>query len=164
MSNFEISTSDLGAGGVDFLTLAAAPPVAGRPLGESGTVDPAGGGAQPGTTSPPPGGFGQMLPMLVMLMLLLFVFTAFGGRKEKKKRAEMLSSLRRMDEVQTVGGIIGTISSISDDEITLKVDQANNTKLRFSRGSVQKVLRAARGTAPETSETAEMPEPEKIGA
>jgi preprotein translocase subunit YajC len=48
----------------------------------------------------------------------------------------MLQSLKKNDRVQTVGGIFGTIVDIGDNEITLKVDESNNTKIRISPNAI----------------------------
>ena len=39
-------------------------------------------------------------------------------------------TLAKNDKVRTIGGIIGTVVDIKDDEITLKVDESNNTKIK----------------------------------
>ena len=53
----------------------------------------------------------------------------------------MLSSLEKGDKVQTAGGIIGTITDLKDTEVTLKVDENTNTKMKFARSAVSTVLR-----------------------
>lgn len=123
-------------------THAAAPPIAGRagtPT-QPGTGVPAGGGAPPA-----PQGMGFMWLALLGIMLGMIVITSMSGRKERKRRAEMLSSLKRHDRVQTVGGIIGSIAEVREDEVVLKVDEATNTKLRIARASIQSVLKKASG-------------------
>ncbi len=129
-------------------TLAAAPPVVGggeRPT-QTGTsaqpLGPANGQAQQA-----PGGMGpnMLLFMFIPLFLLLILMSTFGARKEKKKRAELLASLGRYDRVLTMGGVIGTIVEIKDDEIVLKVDESTNTKIHFSRGAVQSILKKGPG-------------------
>ncbi len=100
-----------------------------------------------------------MLGLLVFMM----VTSMMSGRKEKKKRAEMMSSLKKRDRVQTVGGIIGTIVELKGDEIVLKVDEGSNTRIRFARTAVQSVVKYGRGEGesaePEESEASESLEP-----
>lgn len=128
-------------------TLATAPPVIGggsRPA-ETGTTQsivPAGGAGQPNQA--PTMGNGLLL-MFIPLFLLLILMSSLGARKEKKKRMEMLNALGRYDQVQTMGGMIGTIVEIKGDEIVLKVDEATNTKIHFARSAVQSVLKSHRG-------------------
>lgn len=52
----------------------------------------------------------------------------------------MVQSLEKNDKVRTIGGIIGTVVDIKDDEITLKVDEASNTKIRIASSAIGKNL------------------------
>ena len=48
----------------------------------------------------------------------------------------MVQSLTKNDRVQTIGGIIGTVVDIKEDEITLKIDESNNTKIKILRTAI----------------------------
>ena len=61
-------------------------------------------------------------------------------RQTDKKRTNMLSSLKRGDKVQTIGGILGTVVEARDTDVLLKVDESSNTKIRFSRSAIHRVL------------------------
>ena len=52
----------------------------------------------------------------------------------------MIQSLDKNDRVRTIGGIIGTVIDVKDDEVVLKVDESNNTKIRVSASSIGKNL------------------------
>ena len=68
-------------------------------------------------------------------------FLMFNGqRKEKKRRAELLSAIKKGDRVQTVGGAIGTVTDIRDNDITVRVDDNTGTRIRFARSAVQTIL------------------------
>jgi preprotein translocase subunit YajC len=110
---------------------------------------PAGGapaGAQaPGATTgggkPPAGNpLGFMLPLFIVLggVILLQIF---ASRKQEKKRRELLNSVKKYDKVVTLGGIIGTVVELRDDEVVLKVDEHSSTKIRFTRSAIQQVIR-----------------------
>ncbi len=64
--------------------------------------------------------------MFVVMYLLLFR----GPRKKQQEHLRMVKSLQKNDKVQTIGGIIGIVVDVKDDEITLKVDENNNTKIK----------------------------------
>jgi preprotein translocase subunit YajC len=68
---------------------------------------------------------------------MFFMFQ--GPRKRQKEQQKMMQSLKKNDRVQTVGGIRGTIVDIRDDEIVLKVDESNNTKLRVIPAAISKL-------------------------
>jgi len=84
---------------------------------------------------------GSELWIGVLLMLVVFyAIMLSGSRKEKKKRREMLASIKKGDRVMTIGGMIGTVVNVKEDEVVLKVDESTNTKASFVRGAIQKVL------------------------
>ncbi|MFN0012464.1 MAG: preprotein translocase subunit YajC [Phycisphaerales bacterium] len=89
------------------------------------------------------------------LFIFLILTSVLGGRKEKKKRAELLNALARNDRVQTIGGVIGTVVEMRDDEVVLRVDENTNTRITFSKGSVQQILRKANGSANTPSATSQ---------
>lgn len=90
----------------------------------------------------PPEPFGGMgLPLMLLVFLaLMFGMTMFGQRKEKKKRAAMLASMKKNDKVVTIGGIIGTVVEVKDNEVIVKVDESSNTRMRFSRSAIQGII------------------------
>lgn len=98
----------------------------------------------PVTTQPPPPGWFQLLsgplfPLMIgVLILYLFVFRS--KRQQDRKRTDMLSSLKRGDRVQTIGGILGTVVEARDTDVLLKVDESSNTKIRFSRSAIHRVI------------------------
>ncbi|MHC4530564.1 MAG: preprotein translocase subunit YajC, partial [Planctomycetota bacterium] len=61
-----------------------------------------------------------------------------GPQKQKQQRRKLIQSLKKNDRVLTAGGIIGTIVDIKDEEVVLKVDEANNTKVRVLPGAISK--------------------------
>ena len=74
----------------------------------------------------------------IALMLLIFYFLLYRPQKKaQKEREEMLSSLKVGSRVITIGGIYGTIVSLSDDIIVLKI--ADKVEIEIARGSVNGV-------------------------
>jgi len=97
------------------------------------------------TTGGRPPTMWDMLPMFAM-MAMIFYFLLFRPQgKERKRREAMLSAIKKNDKVVTAGGIIGTVTSTRDDEITLKVDESTNTKITFSSAAIQKVVTVSAG-------------------
>ena len=77
-----------------------------------------------------------------LLGLLVFYVIALRPEVAKRKQHEKLvSSLKKNDRVVTVGGIVGSVASVSEDgkEVTLKVD--DNTRLRFMSNYIGTVLK-----------------------
>jgi preprotein translocase subunit YajC len=87
----------------------------------------------------PPPGAGSLWIWLLPLALI-FIMLSMGGRKEKKKHAKMMATLAKGDRIRTVGGILGTVVEVRDDEIVVKVDENANTRLRFARSAIAAIL------------------------
>lgn len=117
-------------------------------------------GAQPGTAAPggsgnpasaapsgsPSGGGGSSMLLIMAVPLLFLIIMSFTmNKKEKKKRASLMESLKRHDRVLTIGGIIGTVTDIRDDEVVLRVDDNTKAKITFSRASIQQIIRGGDG-------------------
>jgi preprotein translocase subunit YajC len=90
----------------------------------------------PRPSSPPWTSF--LLPIMIFVVMYMFLFR--GPKKKQQQHQKMVQSLRRNDKVRTIGGIIGTVIDVKDDEITLKVDESNNTKIRVTPGAISKTL------------------------
>ncbi len=91
---------------------------------------PTGGAeATPATNEP----LSMIIFMLPMILIMYWFFMLRPQQKQEDKNRKMLESLDRNDRVYTVGGMVGTIHSIDRDknEVVLKVDDSNNTKIRF---------------------------------
>ena len=117
---------------------------------ETGT-GPAGSAAAPTTGGTPvPGWFqllqGPLFPLMVVL-LIFYLFMARSKRQQEKKRSDLLSNLKRGDRVQTIGGILGTVVEARDTDVLLKVDESSNTKIRFSRTAIHRVIEEEKAAA-----------------
>lgn len=83
-----------------------------------------------------------MEPMFLILVVFggIILFSVFGQRKEKKRRKEMLSSIKKNDSVQTLGGIIGSVVELKNETVVIRVDDRTDTRMTFSRAAVSTVL------------------------
>jgi preprotein translocase subunit YajC len=52
----------------------------------------------------------------------------------------MLAELSKNDRVVTIGGVIGTVVEVRENEVVLKVDESSNTRMRFSRNAIQSLV------------------------
>lgn len=78
---------------------------------------------------------------LILMLIVFYAIMLSGSRKEKRKRQDMLANIKKSDRVMTIGGIIGSVVSVNEAEVTLKVDESANVKITFTRGAIQRVLR-----------------------
>lgn len=91
--------------------------------------------------APPP----KRNPMFDLILiggfiLLMYLIMFRGPKKKQKEHQQMVSSLQKNDRVRTIGGILGTVLDVKPDEIVLKVDEANNVKIRVVPSAVATVL------------------------
>ena len=93
----------------------------------------------PAATNAPPSLLqGPLVPLLLgVAVLYFFVFRA--KKTQDKQRTSLLSNLKPGQRVQTIGGILGTITQVNDKEVTLKVDETNNVKMKFARNAIHRV-------------------------
>jgi len=101
--------------------------------------------ATQGDQTQPGSPLGTMLVPLVLMGLVFYFLMLRPQSKERKKRAEMIAAIKKNDRVVTVGGILGTVVSVKDNEVTLKVDESNNTKITFTKSSIQQVTASEGG-------------------
>lgn len=96
-------------------------------------------------------GFMMFAPLIAIGIVFYFLLLR-PQRKEQASREAMLAALKKNDKVLTIGGVIGSVANISPDgqEVTLKVD--DNTRIKFIRSSIQRVL-SSEGDGEKPSET-----------
>ncbi len=98
----------------------------------------AGGGGEAGLMD----GLLNMLPMFIAIFALFYFLLIRPQRREQARRQEMLGAVKKNDRVLTSGGIYGVVANVNRDadEVTVKVDEATNTKLRLTLSSIARVL------------------------
>lgn len=92
---------------------------------------------------PPEQGGGSLQDLLIPLgvMFLIFWFIVIRPqKKQEQQRRDMLSQLKKGDQVVTQGGIVGKIVSIKDNRVTLKIDENSNSKATFLRSAIINVI------------------------
>ncbi len=75
---------------------------------------------------------------LIFVMLYFVMFR--GPKKKQQKQKQMISSLKKNDRVQTIGGILGTVIDINENEVTVKIDESNNTKIKLNTSAISRVI------------------------
>ena len=95
-----------------------------------------------GEGAAPGGGLMQMLLLFAPIVLLYIFLIQRPQKKEQMRRREMLENLKKNDHVITTGGIYGVVTNIrpDGDEVSIRVDETTNTKLRLSRSAIARVI------------------------
>ena len=84
---------------------------------------------------------GNMLVSILPFVLMIVVFYFFlirPQKKQEKETAAMRNSLGVGDEVTTIGGIVGRITHVKDDIVTIETG-ADRNKIRFRRSAIATV-------------------------
>ena len=97
-----------------------------------------------------PQGIDWKFPLLMIgVFVLLYFWMGRSRRKTEAKRRDMLAALKKGDKVTSVGGIVGTVIEVREDELVVKVDETNNVRMRFARWAVRGVGDQAKTEPPE---------------
>ena len=90
------------------------------------------------TAASGPNSYLGFLPMI--LIFGIFYFLLFlPMQRQKKAQKQMLADLRSGSVVQTSGGMIGTIVSLDDDTLVLRI-KPDNIRIQVSRSAVAGVI------------------------
>jgi preprotein translocase subunit YajC len=84
-------------------------------------------------------GLFQLFPIVLMVAVFYFLLLAPQQRRQKKWQA-MVNELKTGDKVITNGGLRGTIISIKDDAVQLRVPP-DNLRLEVARSSIASVAK-----------------------
>ena len=81
----------------------------------------------------------QYIPF-ILIFVVGYMLIFRGPRKKQQQHKQMVQTLSKNDKVRTIGGIIGTVVDVKGDEITLKVDESNNTKIKIASSAIGRNL------------------------
>lgn len=88
--------------------------------------------------APPPGaGFGPLL-MLVLFMVVFYFLLIRPQQKRAREHAAMVGAIGTGDEVVTAGGLLGKVTAVGDDFLTLEI--ANGVEVKVQRQTIARTL------------------------
>ncbi len=74
----------------------------------------------------------------VVVFFGIFYFLAIRPqRRQRQQHAEMVSMLKKGDDVLTIGGMYGTVSAIGDDWVELEI--AKRTRVRYLKRAISSI-------------------------
>lgn len=99
-------------------------------------------GAGDGKAAPGADGMFPIVPSMIAIFVLFYFMIM---RPQKRKDAEhkaLLAAIKKNDRVVTIGGIYGVVTNVvrEADRVTIKVDEATNTKIDVTFGSIARVI------------------------
>lgn len=74
---------------------------------------------------------------IVFIFVIFYFFLIRPQNKKQKETEKMINALKKGDKVITIGGIHGTVSSLKEKTVILKVD--DDCKIEFNRTAIASV-------------------------
>ena len=79
----------------------------------------------------------QFLPLVALLAVFYFLILR-PQQKRAKEQKTMIEALQKGDEVATLGGILGKVTKVSDDNVAIEI--ADNVTIQVQKAAIQNVL------------------------
>lgn len=74
------------------------------------------------------------------VILIFYFFIIRPQNKKNKETQKMLAALKKLDKVETIGGIRGVVQIVKEQTVIVKID--DNAKIEFTKGAIARVLEA----------------------
>lgn len=84
------------------------------------------------------GAFASFIPLILIFAIMYFLLIR-PQQKKVKEHQNMVSALRRGDQVVTQGGILGKVTKVIDDANELELEIAPQVKVRVVRSTIAQV-------------------------
>jgi preprotein translocase subunit YajC len=84
----------------------------------------------------------RLLPMILITGLLFYFIMLRPQKKKEQELRDKINSLKENDRVVTIGGVHGVVTNVQRDaeRVTIRVDEATGTKIRFNMSAIARVL------------------------
>jgi preprotein translocase subunit YajC len=100
-------------------------------------------------------GSGLILIYIILFIGVFYFLAVRPQRRQRRAHQEMLSMIKKGDEVVTIGGIFGVVKELREDYVVLEI--AHRTKVRFLKRAISSIV-----SEEEEEEEYEEEEPEEI--
>ena len=77
----------------------------------------------------PQGGLITFLPMILLFVVFYFLLIR-PNQKRQKQHKEMIAAIAKGDEVVTMGGMLGKVTDVNDNFLTIEVAKGTNVKIQ----------------------------------
>ena len=99
-------------------------------------------------TSTSGGGNLQMILILVVFFLIMYFIMIRPEKKKQKKIEAMRNALTVGDEIVTIGGIMGVVVNVTEDNLTIETGE-DKVRVQFKKWAVSSNVRADAAEAKE---------------
>ena len=83
-------------------------------------------------------GMGSMLLPLILMLALMYFLMIRPESKRKKQAEEMRNSLKKGDQITTIGGIMGKIVHVGEDSIVIETSD-DRVRMELTKWAVSSV-------------------------
>jgi len=86
--------------------------------------------------------FANPLFLMVIIFALMWFMFIRPQRKQEQTRRGMIASIKKNDRILMNGGLYGVVMNVKDqdDEITIRIDEKSDVKVRVSRSMIASVV------------------------
>jgi preprotein translocase subunit YajC len=91
----------------------------------------------PAGQQPQGGGGGSMMVMMLLMMVMFYFLLIRPQRKKQKETEDLQKAIQPGDDVVTIGGAHGVVTSVREQTITIRV---NEGKIEFDRSAIARRL------------------------
>ena len=106
------------------------------------------------TTTAAPGGMGGTIVMMLAMLAIFYFMLIRPENKRKKEAEEMRSSVRKGDKITTIGGIIGTVVDVKENNIVIETS-ADQVRIEFAKWAISSNETAAENAKAEAKKAEE---------
>ena len=100
------------------------------------------------------GGMGSTILMLVMMIAVFYFMLIRPENKRKKEAEQMRSSIKKGDKITTIGGIVGTVVDVKENNIVIETsaDQVRIELAKWALSTNETAAEAAKAEAKKAEE------------
>ena len=105
-------------------------------------------------------GMGSTVVMMVAMIAIFYFMLIRPENKRKKEAEQMRSSVRKGDKITTIGGIVGTVVDVKENNIVIETS-ADQVRIEFAKWALSSNETAAENAKAEAKKAEEAKAKEK---
>ena len=100
------------------------------------------------------GSMGSTIIMMVAMLAIFYFMLIRPENKRKKEAEQMRSSVRKGDKITTIGGIVGTVVDVKENNIVIETS-ADQVRIEFAKWAISSNETAAENAKAEAKKAEE---------
>ncbi len=81
----------------------------------------------------------SMLPLMIIMFAVMYFLIIRPQKQKEKKRQALISNVRKQDRIVTAGGVHGVVTSVKENEVIVRVDDAKDIKIKIDKSAITSV-------------------------